>query len=372
MSTSQVVEAVISELMRRGVLNAPQPLSGGGGLTKNKIQSMIDSALRVALKKLPEPNDACAWDPGFAYWVDKSYDGSNGPSDGSPCRPFLTIQEGIDLAWNEVSILSFDNQAFVFVAGGGSPAQAYDETSLVFYPFVNVIGYGTQDGVRVTSQSPIDLFSFGNYNIANLRFESDWDVPMTSVPFFGFFTWTRFWNCRFDADFTTVGQGANRHWYEFNDCYFSGGGVFDVTNVTWWVADSASYTPLTAHATAAATQPFVGKDGNLYATGVFLYDSFQSGNVDAIQDSGVEGVWVETATRLFGTLTADGANTTAETTGDGYPESGLVLLNGATQYPSGNALGLLYAPAVPGDWAVPPPETVGEALDRLAAANPGA
>lgn len=321
---------------------------------------------------VPTPADAAGWDPGFTYWVDKSYDGSQGPSDGSPSRPFLTIQEAIDLAWTEVASLSFDNQAFVFVAGGGEPGDAYDETALVFFPFVNVIGYGTQDGVRVTSQSPIDLFSFGNYNIANLRFETEWNVPMTSVPFFGFFTWTRFWNCRFDASFTTVGLGANWHWFEFNDCYFSGVGVFDVTNVTWWVADSASYTPLTAHSTAGATQPFTGKDGNLYATGVFLYDSFQSGDVDTVEDSGVNGVWTETATRLFGALTADGANSTVETTADGYPEDGLTLLNGATQFPSGNALGLLYDPAVPGNWAGTPPTTVGEAIDRLIAANPGA
>ncbi len=31
-----------------------------------------------------------------------------------------------------------------------------------------------------------------------------------------------------------------------------------------------------------------------------------------------------------------------------------------------------YSPADPSDWADPPPSTVAEALDRLAAANPGA
>ena len=31
-----------------------------------------------------------------------------------------------------------------------------------------------------------------------------------------------------------------------------------------------------------------------------------------------------------------------------------------------------YAPAIPGNWNDPPPTTVQEALDRLAAANPGA
>lgn len=31
-----------------------------------------------------------------------------------------------------------------------------------------------------------------------------------------------------------------------------------------------------------------------------------------------------------------------------------------------------YTPANPGDWASPPPTTIQEALDRLAAATPGA
>lgn len=34
--------------------------------------------------------------------------------------------------------------------------------------------------------------------------------------------------------------------------------------------------------------------------------------------------------------------------------------------------GEAYSPAAPGDWADPPPTTLREALDRLAAANTGA
>lgn len=314
-----------------------------------------------------DPN-APPWNPEYMYWVDSRYDGSNGPSDGSPGAPFTTIQEAIDLGWTEWASLAYENYATVIIAPGD-----YAEDALLLYPFVTLVGYDA-DSTRITSGSPIDIFSFGNYNLYNLRFETEWAVDMTSIPFFGFFTWFRAWDCRFDAEFQVQGRGANNHWYEFHGCYFQGN--VDVQNCTWWMADSFSYASLMeVKAGTPLSYPFVGKDGNSYAMGFYQYDSFSTAEIVATQPAGTAGSWIELAGRLFNSCSADGggtAITTVETTADGFPEDGLTLSNGAVQYPSGNALGLLYDPAAPGDWAAPAPETVGEAIDRLAAANPGA
>lgn len=311
---------------------------------------------------------ASAWDPSKTYWVDVGYTG--GVSDGSPSRPFTSIQEAIDLAWAEVSSQAFENYATVIVAPG-----EYFEDALLFYPFVTVIGYDA-DSTMISSTAPVDLFSFGYYNLYNLRFLTEWAVPMTSVPFFGWYVWCRTWNCRWDAPFQTNGLGANWHWFEHHEAYFSGGADMDLQNVTWWMSDCTVYaSQMEVKSTAGATQPFTGKDGNDYATGVYLYDGFSTADIIGSQPSGNDGSWVELAGRLFAACTMDAGGTaisTVETTADGYPEDGLVLTNGAVQYPSGNALGLLYDPTTPTDWANPPPETVGEAIDRLAAANPGA
>lgn len=331
-----------------------------------ELRALLDFAREVGALKKDEKG--CAWNPTDTYWVDVGYTG--GDSDGTPCKPFTTIQEAIDLAWAEVASKQFERYATVIVAPG-----VYQEVSLLFYPFVTVVGLD-EDSTRIRSTNPIDLFSFGYYNLHHLRFESEWAVDMTSVPYFGWYVWCRTWNCRFDAPFQANGLGAFWHWFEHHEAYFNSGADMDLQNLTWWCSDCTIYAALMdVKATAQGTHTFTGKDGNQYATGVYLYDAFSTADVDVTQPSGAAGTWVETATRLFAAISADGAGTavcTVETTADGYPEDGLTLSNGAVQLPSGNALGLLYAPAVPGDWANPPPETVGEALDRLAAANPGA
>jgi hypothetical protein len=305
------------------------------------------------------------WDPAATYWVDAGYTG--GDSDGTPSKPFTTIQEAIDLAWDEVSSQAFEAYSTVIVAPG-----VYSEVELVFYPFVTVVGLDA-DSTRITSANPIRLFSFGYYNLHNLRFESAWDCTMTSGPYFGWYVWMRSWNCRFDAAVTFSGLGADWHWLEFHDAYFNGGAAIDVTNVNWWLNDSVVYsTTLTAASSAAGTHTFTGKDGRRYATGVYFYDSFVAGDLSTSEISGANGVWTEFACRYFGAATIDGANSTAETTGFGYPEDGLTLSSGAAQFAGGDARGEKYTPTTPGDWAATPPDTVGEAIDRLAAANPGA
>ena len=303
-------------------------------------------------------NSGVNWADGpKSYYVDSNYTG--GSNDGSKERPFTTIQEGIDLAWLEVASLAFDDWAVVRVASGD-----YAETALVLYPFVAVVGE-TQDTVRITSTTPVRLFSFGYYNFVNLRFESAWDSNQLSGPSFGWYAWARFWGCRFDSTIDVKGLGAEWHWYEFHDCYFSGGAI-DASDVTWWVQGCASYSPLTVHgSTAGAAHAVTAKDGNDYTSFVNIYDGFQSAAVAVDTASGTEGVWLELASRFFDSVTATNAGTTVETTVDGWPEGGLVLATGAGQFASGGAHGGLYVPTTPGDWTVVP-ETIGEALDMIA------
>lgn len=305
------------------------------------------------------------WNPSATFWVDAGYIG--GDSDGTPSKPFTTIQEAIDLAWDEVSSQAFEMYSTVIVSPG-----VYVEDDLVFYPFVTVVGLDA-DSTRISSNNPIRLFSFGYYNLHNLRFESEWNVPMTNGAFFGWYVWMRSWNCRFDAPLNFSGLGADWHWLEFHGAYFGAGAVMDATNVNWWLNDSVVYsTALNAASSSAGANTFTAKDGNQYATGVYFYDSFVAGDLSSTEISGTNGVWVEPACRYFGGITIDGANSTIETTGFGYPENGLTLTSGASQFASGDARGEKFTATTPGDWAASPPETVGEAIDRIAAANPGA
>lgn len=78
-----------------------------------------------------------------------------------------------------------------------------------------------------------------------------------------------------------------------------------------------------------------------------------------------------------GNLNINGVNSVAtrvRATSDSIPIRSRVTITGtvSTLTRVDDAFGVAYTPSVAGNWAAPPPTTVQEALDRLAAATPGA
>lgn len=262
--------------------------------------------------------------PSRSVYVDANYTG--GDSDGSPEKPFLTIQQGINRAWTTWGVIAYGLISTVYVAPG-----VYNETALVFYPFVHVYGLGgSQSAINVSSVAPIRVYSFGDYSIANLWFSTAWDSVQTSTGYFNYFTWVRFWRCRFDSTFRAKGRGANQHWHEFHDCMF-----FDsVTGINdTLVLDSCqAYGDAASRAETGYTQPVTAKDGNQYAAFLGVYGGF----VGAVSGTQVApaafGSFVELDTFLTETLTVDGAGVTFELPNATSPEDGLAVLNGAQRF----------------------------------------
>lgn len=293
----------------------------------------------------------------YTFFVAKN--GNDTTGDGSACNPFLTIQKGIDEASAVASPLSpITIRPVVWVMPG-----TYSTPTITLKANVLVRGLGFNN-TRVTSNwvldatfvSPpsndarsgwADIGIFGSVT-ADFNALNSNEGKLYSI------------NARFGGAITLTSKST------INQFLFFGGEIFgpyiqNGMNVQFNGVTVQNSGTITLNFMVGGSNSFL-QDGGIRANTTIngvggTFNAFLKGNIDR-----------------GATLTLNGTGAMVNSGANALPIKSLIsLIGGAleTQITRVNdAFGEAYTPAVPGNWAIPRPTTVQEALDRMAANIP--